>query len=218
MLTTELPPDSPPQDKHAEFGVLELADGSAGLVYLLLDDLWRRARQELDPAALAGAAVLPLARGYVEPDPLRRALAMGAINAISQHLFSAAGFEAPPSPDMLELLRPEPGGRMGMVGYFPPLVAQLREQGLPLTVIELDPARVERDGDFEVTLDASRLADCDPVLCTATTLLNDSLAGVLTQARGARRFALVGPTAGAVPDPLRQRIADPGTGTRSGRW
>ena len=57
-------------------------------------------------------------------------------------------------------------------------------------------------GDTLVTLDAGELARCDKVLSTSTVLLNHTLDAVLERCRHAERFALIGPGAGCLPDPL----------------
>jgi uncharacterized protein (DUF4213/DUF364 family) len=95
-----------------------------------------------------------------------------------------------------------------MIGLFRPLVARINEAGARLTVLELRP---ELAGDHEgcrVTLDPADLATCDKVVSTCTVLLNDTLDGVLAACRRAHCFAIVGPTAGCVPDPLFARGVD----------
>ncbi|MCB1757237.1 MAG: hypothetical protein KDJ38_17065, partial [Gammaproteobacteria bacterium] len=91
---------------------------------------------------------------------------------------------------------------LGMVGFFPPLVKKFRAAGQKLTVIEQQAAFVEKADNFEVTLDATRLADCDQVLCTASTLLNDSLPSILAHCAEDCFISLIGPTAGCLPDTL----------------
>ena len=92
-----------------------------------------------------------------------------------------------------------------MVGFFPPLVRRAREQEIPLTVVELRPELVQQVEGLTVTLDAAGLADCTKVVCTSTTLLNDSLETLLRHAHRCLEFVLVGPSAGCVPDPLFRR-------------
>jgi len=91
------------------------------------------------------------------------------------------------------------------VGYFPPLVEQVRARDVPLTVIELDPHWIQRGDGSEVTLDPSRLRDCNKVLCTGTALINHTLDAVLSYCRNAEQICLIGPTAGCLPDPLFAR-------------
>ena len=95
-----------------------------------------------------------------------------------------------------------PGDHLGMVGFFPPLVRRARDQGIPLTVLELKSELVQDAPGLTVTLDPARLAECSKIVCTSTALLNDSLEALLAHGRGASEFVIIGPSAGCVPDPL----------------
>jgi len=97
------------------------------------------------------------------------------------------------------------GDRVGMVGYFCPLVERMLEKGVEVLVVEKKPERVELVEGLELAGDASELARCDQVLCTASTLINDSLEDILRHSRGCRRFSLIGPSGSGLPDPLFKR-------------
>jgi len=56
-----------------------------------------------------------------------------------------------------------------------------------------------------VTLDAAELAACSKVVSTSTLLLNDTLDRMLDHCRSAHWFAMVGPSAGCLPDALFAR-------------
>ena len=58
------------------------------------------------------------------------------------------------------------------------------------------------DEGYRVTLDANELADCSKVVATSTLLLNDTLDHMLACCRNARWFAMIGPSAGCLPDAL----------------
>ena len=181
-----------------------LADGSVGLTYLYLDpDLKQEDRGYLNQ--LEGSSPLSLARHFGTDSGWRTAVALGALNAIGQFFFRRIDYPFDFSGDSLGALAPEVGDNMGMVGYFPPLVKRVRELDIPLTVIEKKAEFVQSDRHFEVTLDARRLAHCNKVLCTSTTVLNGSVDEILRHCRHAQRIAIVGPTAGFLPDPLFQR-------------
>ena len=62
----------------------------------------------------------------------------------------------------------------------------------------------QRDG-ITISADPSVLARCNKVLATGTLLLNGTLDRMLAAALAAQRFALVGPSAGSLPDPLFAR-------------
>ena len=75
---------------------------------------------------------------------------------------------------------------------------------IPLLVKKKDKF-VQSDGHFEVTLETRRLAQCNKVLCTSTTVLNNSLDDILEHCQHAERITVIGPTAGFLPDPLFKR-------------
>ena len=200
-----LPPPRPAAARDAEFCALELDDGSIGFSYVLQDGVAPALWAGAGVPALAGAAAAAVAGGYTGSDALARALGFAAINALSQALFTRAGFTPPPAGDSLAGIAPARREHVGMVGLFPPLVAPVLAAGAQLTVLELDPALAgERDG-YRVTLDPAAIASCDRVVSTCTVLLNDTLDAVLAACRRARRVVVIGPTAGCVPDPLFER-------------
>jgi uncharacterized protein (DUF4213/DUF364 family) len=200
-----LPPEFARGTKDGEFCALELADGSLGLSYVLLDDTVERLLATGPGEGLAGAPALAVAARCRSADPSARALGFAAINAISQHLFRRARYEPPAAADSIGGLDPRPGERIAMVGWFPGLARRIVERGASLVVVELDASFAgEKDG-YRVTLDRGELANRDKVLSTTTLLLNGTLEAVLAECAGARAIALVGPGGGFVPDPLFAR-------------
>ncbi|MBL0150851.1 MAG: hypothetical protein IPP87_20100 [Ideonella sp.] len=192
--------------KDGEFGALELDDGSLGLGYVLLGDtLAALAGDAAASRASTGTDALALAQRWRSGDPASRALGLAAVNALSRHLMDRAGFVPPPATDSIAGLAPQAGEHIGMVGYFPPLLKQVTSCGARLTVLELRTDLVgERDG-YTVTTHPEALHDCDKVLCTSTVLMNHSLDDVLAQCHRATAIALIGPSAGCLPDALFAR-------------
>jgi uncharacterized protein (DUF4213/DUF364 family) len=199
FLPTELGPEH-----HASFCAVQLADGSTGLCYAMLGDTAERLRA-LAPSRWVGGEALALAEGFAGADAAARSVGLAAVNALTRHLLDRAGFQPDFATSSLGSLPLGPGDRLGMVGYFPPLVRRAREAGIPLTVVELRSDLVQEAHGLTVTLDPARLADCSKIVCTSTTLLNASLDALLAHGRGAREFVIIGPSAGCVPDPLFAR-------------
>jgi hypothetical protein len=200
--------------KDAEFGALELDDGSLGLCYLLLDGT-RDALAAGDAANhLAGTDARALARTWVTGTGPQRALGFAAVNALTRHLFDRAGFLPAEAPDSIGGLDPQPGEHVGMVGFFPPLVKQVTARGARLTVVELRAELAGERAGFRVTLDPRELRTCDKVLTTSTVLLNDTLDEILSHCMRARAIAMIGPGAGCLPDALFAR----GVTTLGGAW
>jgi uncharacterized protein (DUF4213/DUF364 family) len=207
------PPDRKGTGKTGEFCALKLADGSVGTAFVLLGDTLARIQQR-PPVELVGQSALDVARRFAGHDPVDRALGLAALNAITQHVFRRSGYEPDLASNSLGSLQLAPGDRVGMIGFFPPLVEHVRALGLSLTVVELRAELVQEAPGLSVTLDPKRLASCNKIVSTSTVLLNDTLEEILFHCRHADELALVGPSASCFPDPLFAR----GVTTLGGYW
>jgi hypothetical protein len=199
-----LPPPDAAGEKEGEFCALELEGGALGMSYVLLDDTLARLAGG-EGGNLAGAPALEVARWYGEATGARRTVGFAAANALCRWFFDRAGFCPDASRDSVGLLDPAPGDRIGMIGHFGRLIERIVATGATLTVVELRPELVGEHPGYRVTLDAEALAGCNKVLSTSTLLLNDSLERMLACSRGADYYAMVGPGAGCLPDPLFAR-------------
>jgi len=97
---------------------------------------------------------------------------------------------------------------VGMVGYFSEQARQLIRSGHQVAVLELNPALSTQQPQLTVSPDPAVLSDCQVIYCTASTLINGSLQGLLQGHAAGRRFELVGPSAGCCPDPLFSQHVD----------
>jgi uncharacterized protein (DUF4213/DUF364 family) len=209
-----LPPPSAAGTKSGEFCAVELEDGSIGLSYVLLGDTLASLAADKGSAALGGADSLAVARRYQHEAGARRTVGFAAVNALTRCLFERAGFIPDSAADSIGLLDPQPDEHIGMIGFFGPLVPRIVAAGAKLTVVELNPALAGEGAGYRVTLDPTGLASCGKVLSTSTVLLNDTLDDVLAYCRSAQYFAMVGPGAGCLPDPLFAR----GVTLLGGNW
>ena len=200
-----LPPGRREQDNKGQFCALELEDGSIGLSYVLLDDTLERLLDGSDGLGLAGADTLELARRYANDGGIWKTLGFAAANALTRCLFDRAGFRPDQSSDSMGHLNPQPGEHIGMIGYFTPLLGTIIGSGARLTIVELKAELVGAHDGFRVTLDPEQLSDCSKVVSTSTLLLNDTLDRMLACCRNAGWFALIGPSAGCLPDALFAR-------------
>jgi len=200
-----LPDPQPSPDKEAEFGVIGLECGCGGFFYAWLGGAQDRLQQQFKPGQLIGRSPLDLVDLYMSDDEAQRSIGLAAINAISQHLFHIAAYQLETTSDSMAQLAFSPGDHVGMVGLFPSLVKKLRVQNIDLTVIENKPHLVLVNDNYEVTLDVSRLHDCNKILCTGAVLLNDTVDEVLDHCRNADVIAMIGPTVSCLPDPLFAR-------------
>jgi hypothetical protein len=208
-----LPPSPWNKERDGEFGAIELADGSLGLSYVLLNDTLAQLTGSKHNG-LIGQNPVQIARWWLTEAGTQGTIGFAALNAVSRHLMDQRGFAPPDARDSIADLDPQPGDHIGMVGYFPPLIKRVAGSGARLTVLELKAALVGVDNGVTVTLDAAELSTCNKILSTSTVLLNHTIDGLLPHFSQAKRIALIGPGAGCLPDAL----FDNGIHTMGGTW
>tara|TARA_B100002003_G_scaffold251813_1_gene297789 strand:+ start:8732 stop:9646 length:915 start_codon:yes stop_codon:yes gene_type:complete len=191
--------------KNSKFGAMVLGDGTTGITYTGLDDALLDLQEPSRTRDLPGQSPVAVAQLYAGESGWQRSLGMAAINAISQVVFKQSGYALPAMHKTVQQLALTKGDHIGMVGYFPPLVEQVRADGIRLTVLELDERWLQDGDDFAVTLEPARLSECNKVLCTGTVLVNQTVDSALQHCRGAAQIMIVGPTVGCLPDPLFDR-------------
>lgn len=203
-------PDAGAHD--AEFCAIELEDGAFGLSYVLLGDTLEALLATHGSASgvpLAGADTMALAQRLADGSEVERAIALAAINALTDSVWRRVGYEPPPAGNSLGDVVLGPQDHLGMIGFFPPLVQRVAEAGGRLSVVEMNPEMVARQHEryphITIGLDRALLAPCNLVVGTSTMLLNHTLDAMLAAAPNAQRFAVIGPSAGLWPDALFER-------------
>ncbi len=191
--------------KKSNFGAIVLDDDSVGIVYLDFSAEIKEKGAIMEKSKFIGSNPFKMAMGFSSSDNFQKTIGLGAINAISQHVFKRSSFKFDFTTDSLGLLDLNSQDKVGMVGLFPPLVKQIENMNLPLVVIEKKPQLIKKTKNWEVTLEPKRLEECNKVLCTSTTVLNDSIDDILKYCSNAEKFSMIGPTAGFLPDPLFKR-------------
>ena len=175
------------------------------MCFVLIGDTLEQLHAGRQGFGLAGADALALARRYPRGEGIERVVGFAAANALTRCFFERAAYTPDASTDSIGQIDPRPGERIGMIGLFTPIVQRLVNAGAELIVVELKAGLAgERDG-YRVTLDPNELASCTKVISTSTLLLNDTLDAMLAHCRQARWFAMIGPSAGCLPDGLFAR-------------
>jgi len=209
-----LPPlfkDRQPHD--SEFMALRLNDNSIGISYVLLPEESRQSYEKLRTDSCNSCSPAALADHLGSPDPLEHMLAMAALNALCSHAMRSKIVSLDTATDSLGLLNIKADDHIGMVGFFRPLIDRIEACGARLTVIELDDAYRRLYPHIHITLDTAELQHCNKVLCTSTTVYNNTIDSVLKHCPADAFISIVGPTAGFFPDPLFARGVDVVGGT-----
>jgi uncharacterized protein (DUF4213/DUF364 family) len=148
-------------------------------------------------------AVLGLGLG-----PFGRIIRLAVLNALSVPVLDARTRET--AHDDLSALGPLfAGRRVCMVGAIVPLLKRLRElRPAEVLVADRKPETLtEADGCTAIPLDRlpEALASCQTAILTGATIPNGSLSELLGYIAPEAAIAVVGPSAGFIPDPLFRR-------------
>jgi len=91
-----------------------------------------------------------------------------------------------------------PGDKVGMVGFFAPLIKAIRDTGCGLSIFEKNLARGE--GLFSPDEIPNKLPECSVVILSATTLINHTFETIVPYAAQAREIILLGPSTPLSPE------------------
>jgi len=115
---------------------------------------------------------------------LQKAIGLAAANALIEPEKTEEG-------DSIDLMKLTPRDRVAMVGLFRPLVKRIRTTGAELDIIERDESRIPLQHAGTVS---DLLARCTVAIITATSLLNDTLDGILRDLGAPRHVVILGPS------------------------
>lgn len=196
------------QPKEDEFMAIRLEGGATGISFVLLPDEKGEEYAALGPQDFVGKDPGELALEFGSDNPVKEIISLAAINAICQHVMTEVDFTVDSATDSVGLLSVSSEDRVGMVGFFSPLIRIIENVGAELLIIEKDPSLIEEFPDLSISLDPTELSGCNKILCTSTTILNNSLDEILAHCPPDAMVSVIGPTAGYFPDPLFARGVD----------
>jgi len=166
------------------------------------------------PTRLRGRPARDLLKDTGATSGIRRAVGVATMNALADMCW-----ERRPSPDVelragvdaYDAADIRPGEHVVVIGAFVPFLKSLKRVHQRYTVLEMDPATLKPDEmpHCRPADQADRVVpDADVVLITGTTLLNNTLEGLLALCRPQTRVVMVGPTVGLLPDAFLRRGVD----------
>ena len=172
------------------------------------------------PGKLRGRPAKDLLKETTAESGIRRAVGIAVTNALADMCWDRR-----PRPDVelrigidaYDAAAIRPGEHVVVVGAFVPFLKALKRAGQRYTVLEQDAATLKPDElpHFRPAAAAPAVVpEADVLLVTGTTLLNDTLDGLLALRRPGARVVLVGPTVGLLPDAFLRRGVDVMGGVR----
>jgi uncharacterized protein (DUF4213/DUF364 family) len=174
------------------YTAVTLEDGNVGVAYTFRENAAAGCSVFMGRRPLAGRTTTEILEYLGSSEGVESTVGLAVANALANR----------PSPDqkegdVLELLSIEPTDRVGMVGYFGPLVAPLDERVRELVIFERNALRSDRVLPAEEALE--QLPRCDVAVITSTALILGDLDRLLEAAAGCREVVLVGASTPLVP-------------------
>ena len=164
---------------------VELSDGSVGLAWTPGD----RAASCTHLKGAGGLIGLPagnLLAWLTGPDHLARAIGLAVFNAINMNTERAFAEE-----EALDLLGITASDHVVMVGHFAPVIPKIKATGCHLDVVELDGGKPGIIGAIEGN---QALERCDVAIITSTSIINDTIDGLLAKLTRNRSAVMLGPS------------------------
>lgn len=170
-----------------------LDNGSAGVAYTFHRELTGGCNVFKGLRPLAGRQASELLGLFDSTDMIESAVALAASNALSN-----TPKEWALEGDALEHLKLHPDDRVGMVGYFAPLIPLLKKRTASLKIFE----QVEyKNENLLPEQDAIReLPHCQVALVTSTSILNHTIDAILDATRSCRDVVMLGASTPLIPD------------------
>lgn len=143
---------------------------------------------------------------------VRRAVGIATLNALAQLVAErrggGRGFDSVEGLDAFEAAGVRSADTVVVVGAFVPFMRELRRIGAEHFVLEKDPAAL-KPHEMPHFREAERAPEvvplADVLIVTGTTLVNDTLEGLIALAKPSARIVVVGPTVTMIPDAFFKR-------------
>ncbi|MCB2190604.1 MAG: DUF364 domain-containing protein [Deltaproteobacteria bacterium] len=170
-----------------------LEDGRTGVAYTFRDQAKGGCAAFGGKRPLAGQKASELLNLAASRDPIEAAVGMSVANA----LLSPGPAQASAG-DILDVLAITPEDTVGMVGFFGPLVPEVRRRAGRLVIFE----RVDLPQGEILPQDQAQkyLPKCQVAVISATTLLNQTLGPLLEACATCREVVLLGPSTPLYPE------------------
>ena len=165
-------------------GVL-LDNGNAGVAYTFKQGLAEGCSMFMGNRPLAGQSSHALLDYIGSPIAVESAVGIAAANALVNR---ERGIEG--KGDVLDILKIKETDRVGMVGFFGPLVPSIKEMARELLIFEQTTSRAE--GLFSAAKAPEVLPTCDVALITSTSLINGTIESLLKASYNCRDIVLLG--------------------------
>ncbi|MBN1548056.1 MAG: hypothetical protein JW902_15500, partial [Syntrophaceae bacterium] len=199
------------------FTGVKLSTGTGGLCFTPVKDVPEAvccpssAGRIRDPRMIQGCNVAVILEDLKSREPLRKAAAIAVLNALSVACWDrglAGDYAILSRTDAQDLIDLKGERKVTVIGALGPVLQKLKKRGGTWWVVEQDPRTLRSDETahfFPADHAGEVIGRSDILVVTGVTLLNDTLEGILQQAKPGADICVMGPTAGMLPEPLFTR-------------
>jgi uncharacterized protein len=199
------------------FTGVKLSTGAGGMCYTPIKDIPQAvccpnsAGRIFNPQKINGMPVKEILPALSSREPMKTAIALATLNALSATCWERGlmgDYTIKMKMDAQKAVRMPVDKSVAVVGAFVPTLRALKQRGGTWWVIEQDPRTLKND-ELDHFVPAAKstevIRQTDVLIITGVTLVNHTLEGILDAARPGTEIAVMGPTAGLVPEPLFNR-------------
>lgn len=193
------------------FTGLKLSSGRAGIAFTAIGDIPEAvccpttAARMPKAGKLRGLPAVELLSYAGDANVLKSSIAVALLNALSAHLWAGHephGYIIERRRDAIEEIDFRSFRSVVLVGAFTPFIRELKRQQASFLVLEKNPAALKQD---ELPLHrwpeqaGEVLPKADLIILTGTTIVNNTIDGLLAHVQPGTEVIIAGPTASMVP-------------------
>jgi len=199
------------------FTGVKLANGFAGMSFTPAKDIPdavccpSSVGRTFDPVRVSGTKVMEILSSLESPEPIKRAVAVATLNALSAMCWSRGltdGYQKRERADAQDYIKIHSESSVAVFGAIIPVMRMLKMRGGTWWVIEQDSKTLKDDelGHYVPWGQSDEIVKkADALIITGVSLLNNTLDPILSLARPGVEIAVMGPTASMVPEPMFRR-------------
>ena len=141
------------------------------------------------------------------PPSLEKMIGIAAVNALSQHILEIINPYKKIQGDIVDHLKIDEDKKITFIGKITPLIEHVGKFTNKILIIDDDPSISEQPTKFSIKNNISDLEEdelfTDILFCTGSSLINNTLEGILASFRKkSRKIIVLGPSASMIPDIL----------------
>lgn len=174
------------------YSCVELSNGSSGLAWTPSGYSSPTCSRMREAGTFKGRSASEILQWLTSDNVLQRAAGVAVFNAVNSNLKREYDDD-----EAVSLLNIQANEKVVMVGYFAPVIPKVEATGCSLKIMELDSGR---SGTVSQEEGHGALAECDVAIITATSIINNTIDGLLASLKKNRAAVILGPSTPMCPE------------------